>query len=88
MGWISVKKSLPKESGNYLVNVHQEDEYRAGDIVLEAWYHAYESPFVPDNIGWSLLNEFYPFSDKMREYITHWQPWPEPPNMDGEEDEE
>ena len=47
MEWISVKKSLPKESGNYLVNVHQEDEYRAGDIVLEAWYHADEGVYYP-----------------------------------------
>lgn len=78
--WISVKDRLPEESGIYLVNVHQEDEYRCGDLVWEAWYNSHNLVFPPsDSIGWVLLNEFYQFSDSMRDDITHWMPLPEPP---------
>lgn len=81
-GWISVAERLPTESGTYLVNVHQENDYRSSDCVLEAWYWADKPLFCPDSVGWHMLNEFYPYSDTMRDDITHWMPWPEPPEMD------
>ena len=81
--WISVKEKLPTETGTYLVNVHQENECQASDCVLAAWYNVTKPLFSPDSIGWSLLNEFYPFSDQMRDDITHWMPWPEPPEAEG-----
>lgn len=79
--WVSVKDKLPTETGLYLVNVHQENDTESGDCVLEAWYRADRPLFAPDRIGWTLLNEFYQFSDTMRNDITHWMPWPEPPKI-------
>lgn len=83
MEWISVKDRLPKDDGNYLVNVHQEDDEigLSGDLVTLAWYQACPLLFVPKSIGWTLLNEFYEFSDRMRDDITHWMPLPTPPEV-------
>lgn len=77
--WISVKDRLPTESGVYLTNVHQESDIESSDCVLMAWYQVEKPLFAPDSVGWSLLNEFYQFSDQMRDDITHWMPLPEPP---------
>lgn len=81
-GWVPVTEQLPVESGTYLVNVHQEDDCKACDCVLEAWYWADKPLFCPDSVGWHMLNEFYPYSDTMRDSITHWMPWPEPPEVE------
>lgn len=77
--WISVKDRLPEESGTYLVNVHQETEDDVGDCVLLAWYQRNDLLFVPNSVGWLLLNEFYDLSNTLRDDITHWMPLPEPP---------
>lgn len=79
--WISVKDRLPKESGSYLVSLHQEDDElgKSSDCVLFAWYQPYNLLFFNKDIGWSLLNEFYDLSDRLRPCITHWMPLPEPP---------
>ncbi len=83
--WISVKERLPTEYGLYLVNLHQVND-KTGDLgncVIEAAYHPCELFSISGDIGWQLLNEFYNLTDDLREYITHWMPWPEPPK--GEE---
>ena len=79
--WISVKDRLPTEAGNYLVNIHYEDIERDvyEDVVLDAWYNPYPCKIFPGYAGWHLLNEFYSFTEGWRENITHWIPWPEPP---------
>lgn len=71
----------PKETGHYLVNIHQEDDESGdtSDFVLDAWYTVNGLLYVPQNIGWSLLNEWYDLTEKMRQYITHWMPLPEAP---------
>lgn len=78
--WIPVNDP-PKETGQYLVNIHQEDSERGEevDFVLDAWYQVNGLLFVPDTVGWTLLNEWYDLSAQMRPYITHWMPRPEPP---------
>ena len=86
-GWISVKDRLPDKVGTYLVNVHEEyskdDIGESGDLVLLAWYQPNDLIYVPKSVGWSLLYEFYEFSDQMRDEITHWMPLPNPPeNID------
>lgn len=80
MNWISVKDRLPKESGCYLVNICDDDN---GGIVLMAWFNANVNNIniVNGFTGWQLLNEFYDFTNQMRENITHWMPFPEPVNV-------
>lgn len=82
--WISVDDRLPEKDGEYLVSIHQEDDEigLAGDLVIPAWYQTCPLLFVPKSIGWHLLNEFYEFSDRMRDDITHWMPMPEPPEKE------
>lgn len=75
--WISVKDKLPEEGGQYLVFVKEEDEEHG--CVLNAWFNPFELTLVPLEIGWTLLYEFYEFSDRLRGCITHWMPLPEPP---------
>lgn len=82
--WISVKDRLPDEAGEYLVTIHGEDDVNACDFVLLAWYNPLPSLLFSSDVGWSLLNEFYPFTERLRERITHWMPLPEPPK--GESD--
>ena len=79
--WISVKDELPKEAGSYLVSLHQEDEENgeSSDCVLFAWYQPTKLLFCEQDIGWSLLNEFYDLTSSLRQYITHWMPLPQPP---------
>jgi len=86
--WISVKDKLPDQAGNYLVNVHEwsERDERWYNMVLDAWYNPTPPIFGNGDIGWCLMNEFYQFSDNMRDKITHWTNWPHPPTFD--EDEE
>lgn len=71
----------PKETGHYLVNIHQEDDERgeAADFVLDAWYQKNGLLFVPDTAGWMLMNEWHGLTEQMRPFITHWMPLPEPP---------
>lgn len=77
--WIPVS-DLPKETGHYLVNLHEEDEYRgATDCVVDTWYQNRDMTLFPSEIGWTLLNEFYHLTEQLREHITHWMPLPEPP---------
>jgi len=80
--WISVKDHLPKETGSYLVNVHErwenDDTEVENNLVLKAWYNPTKPLFCPDEIGWTLMDEFYPYSDRIREHITHWTTWPKP----------
>lgn len=81
MEWISVKDRLPEESDVYLVNIHQEDNERgeSADFVITAWYQKIPLLFLPEEIGWILLNEWYDHSSVMKNYISHWMPLPEPP---------
>lgn len=87
MSWISVKDKLPDETGTYLVNVHEAHENgdigESADLVLEAWYEVNGLMFIPKSVGWHMLNEFYEFSDQMRDEITHWMPFPAPPMSNG-----
>lgn len=81
--WVHVDNGLPTESGEYLVNVHYDGrgEENDGDIVVLAWFNEQHAnfPLFPREAGWTLLNEFYEYSDRLRENITHWMPLPEPP---------
>ncbi len=83
-GWISVRDALPTSVGKYLVNIHQIDEKNEdyADFAVEAWYRPIPSLICNQNVGWSLLNEFYDLSDVLRDYITHWMPMPEPPEKE------
>lgn len=80
--WISIKERMPDIEGSYLVSLHQEDDEigESADCVLFAWYRPVKLLHCDKNIGWSLLNEFYDLTEKLRGYITHWQPLPEPAN--------
>lgn len=80
-GWIPVRDRLPEETDIYLVNIHQKNEEsgETGDFVITAWYQKNSLLFTPKEIGWTLLNEWYDLTPMMREYISHWQPLPEPP---------
>lgn len=77
MEWISVKDRLPEDSGCYLVSIYDDD---GGSIVLEAWFNANVNNInlFARFTGWQLLNEFYDFTEQIRENITHWMPFPEP----------
>lgn len=80
--WIPVSNP-PKETGHYLVNLHDEDEGGVvKDCVVDAWYQNRDMSLFPSEIGWTLLNEFYDLTDRLREHITHWMPLPEPPKED------
>lgn len=82
--WISVKDRLPNEDGAYLV-VMQNTDSETGEtysFVTHAWFTARPISFpIPESVGWTLLYEFYQFSEQMRDYITHWMPLPEPPEV-------
>lgn len=83
--WIPVGEGLPKASGVYWVNLHQEDEDgNDADFCIEAWYQVNHLLFAPKEVGWKLLNEWYEFSEQMRQYISHWQQLPQPPEAKGE----
>ena len=83
--WIQVSNP-PKETGHYLVNLHDEDENGVvRDCVVDAWYQNRDMSLFPSEIGWTLLNEFYDLTDRLREHITHWMPLPEPPKEDEDE---
>lgn len=83
--WIQVSNP-PKETGHYLVNLHDEDEDGVvRDCVVDAWYQNRDMSLFPSEIGWTLLNEFYDLTDRLREHITHWMPLPEPPKEDEDE---
>ena len=81
--WISVKDRAPEETGTYLVNIHQEDDERgeSGDFVIMAWYQKNNLLFVPEEVGWVLLNEWYDLTAVMKQYISHWMPFPKPPEV-------
>ena len=71
----------PKETGHYLVNIHQEDAEKGEfvDFVLDAWYQVTGLLFVPDTVGWSLLNEWHDLTAQMLPFVTHWTERPQPP---------
>lgn len=71
----------PKETGHYLVNIHQEDEEKGeeADFVLDAWYEVNGLLFVPKSTGWTLLNEWYDLTPKMIQFVTHWTERPQLP---------
>ena len=80
--WIPVSDP-PKETGHYLVSLHQENpEGDLKDIVLDAWFQKEVFLFTSSEAGWHLLNEFYDLTPQLREYITHWMPLPEPPEVE------
>ena len=83
-GWISVNAALPKESGKYLINIHEETEIEERDFVTEAWYCADKPLSAPAYMGWCLLNEFYDLTQQLAERITHWMPWPDPPGEEAD----
>ena len=70
----------PKETGHYLVNIHQEDEEKGeqADFVLDAWYEVNGILFVPKSVGWTLLNEWYDLTAQMLPFVTHWTEKPQP----------
>lgn len=78
--WISVDDVLPTETGHYLVAVCEPigEDGETTSFVLNAWYNAETFPYS-DDLGWTLLNEFYEFTTRIRERITHWMPLPKPP---------
>lgn len=78
--WVSVKERPPKESGSYLVSLYQELDGEESCCVLAAWYNA--DNFGYEDKGWTLLNEFYDLTPQLREFITHWMPYPEPMRME------
>ena len=71
----------PKETGHYLVNIHQEDDETGeeADFVLDAWYEVNDLLFVPKTAGWTLLNEWYDLTAQMLPFVTHWMERPQPP---------
>ena len=71
----------PKETGHYLVNIHQEDAEKGEsvDFVLDAWYQVTGLLFVPDTVGWTLLNEWHDLTAQMLPFVTHWTERPQPP---------
>lgn len=71
----------PKETGHYLVNIHQEDDEKGeeADFVLDAWYEVSGLLFVPKSAGWTLLNEWYDLTAQMLPFVTHWTERPQPP---------
>lgn len=77
--WIPVTERLPEEAGQYLVSVYQPDDENAEgySLVVPAWYNPKAFPFT--TIGWTLLNEWYDLTPRLRENITHWMPLPQPP---------
>lgn len=80
--WIPVSDP-PKETGHYWVSLHQENpEGDSNDIVLDAWFQKDVFLFTSSEAGWHLLNEFYDLTPQLREYITHWMPLPEPPEVE------
>lgn len=87
MEWISVKDKLPTDFGTYLVNLHQYNEISGeiGDFVTEATFYPNPLLSIDKMVGWHLLNEFYDLTEFLREYITHWMPWPEPPKFEDED---
>lgn len=84
MEWISVKDRFPESNGVYLVNIHQENDETGGcgDFVVIAWYQKIPLLSVRDSAGWLLLNEFHDLTDELREDISHWMPFPKPPEFD------
>ena len=74
----------PKETGHYLVNIHQEDDETGedADFVLDAWYEVNGLLFVPKTAGWTLLNEWYDLTPQMLPFVTHWMERPQPPKVE------
>lgn len=71
----------PKETGHYLVNIHQENDESGeeANFVLDAWYEVNGLLFVPKTAGWTLLNEWYDLTAQMLPFVTHWTERPQPP---------
>lgn len=82
MKWISVKDRLPDKDGAYLVTIRESEEDEG--CVLAAWYNTNIPSLLNRNVGWTLLNEFYDYSEQCKPYITHWAPWPEPASLETE----
>lgn len=76
--WTDIYDRSPDESGVYLVAL--EDLDSDAQLVLAAWYNSYlPTALVPTPFKWTLLNEFYPLTNKLQDKIRYWKPFPLPP---------
>lgn len=83
--WTPTEEKQPKESGTYFVTITEENvDGEPVRYTLLAWFNASVSGLICESAGWTLLNEFYPFSEQLRYKITHWMPLPTPPAFDEE----
>lgn len=83
--WFDVSEEMPQETGTYFVTVTEENvDGSPVRYTLLAWFNASVRGLITEPAGWTLLNEFYPFSEQLRYKITHWMPLPTPPAFDEE----
>ena len=72
--WIPTKEQMPENFGGYLVS--------DGSMVREAifmtldMFKIYHLP-----VGWYYANHYYHSFDPCHDFITHWMPLPEPPEV-------
>lgn len=73
-GWISAKDRLPDCNGQYLVAYHPVcwDDVRYNEVCVDI--DSYRALKTPGRKSWA--------HNKYR-LVTHWQPLPEPPRMEG-----
>ena len=77
-GWISVEERLPKENGNYIVYVQDENSPNGEGVWYENIVTLVEYAF--GDWTWYENSNEYDITD----IVTHWMPLPEPPRMEGE----
>jgi hypothetical protein len=66
-GWISVNKRMPEKTGEYLTYQERNGEYHT----IEYW--------APEDLPRGI---YFPGWDFDHERVTHWQPLPEPPEVE------
>ena len=72
--WIPKKEQMPENFGRYLVS--------DGSKVFEAIFMTldiFEIYHLP--VGWYYENHYYHSFDPCHDFITHWMPLPEPPEV-------
>ena len=72
--WIPTKEQMPENFGRYLVS--DGSKVREAIFMTLDMFKIYHLP-----VGWYYANHYYHSFDPCHDFITHWMPLPEPPEV-------